>query len=335
MAHNIATIGGRVAMAYQGETPWHGLGTRIQAGTSVAEALEVAALNWSVDLRKIFLEGHIEIPGQRAVVRDLDTQVLGIVGADYKPIQNPDAFNQFQPAIDEFGLTIEAAGALGKGEKLWMLFRMPDSVEPVPGDRVQGYLVGVTSHNGSHAFFAQATPIRVVCQNTLTAAVGDGYKTSSEKGRIFTVQHMGDNVKDQIAQAGRMVKSVTAALKQTGETFAQLAARQMTPAEVVAYIETVFPSGPKGEVSEPLANRRAQVAELVWSGVGAQLAGSNESGTTAWAAYNAVTEYFDHVRPAESKSEGGLKRANQSALFGQGASIKLDALRAARELVAA
>ena len=80
----------------------------------------------------------------------------------------------FAPAVEQFGLTIEAAGALGKGEKAWMLFRLPSTLSPVDGDDVNGYGVAITGHDGKTAYEFRPTPVRVVCQNTLSAAVGAG-----------------------------------------------------------------------------------------------------------------------------------------------------------------
>jgi len=127
------------------------------------------------------------------------------------------------------------------------------------------------------------------------------------------------------------------AMEQTGATFAQLARQRMTPAQVASYIETVLPADqPDGQVSDTLKARRQTIAHLTWSGMGAEMAGSDQHGSTLWAAYNAITEYVDHVRPAEAKSASAKRTANESALFGANAALKVLALQVARrQLVAA
>jgi phage/plasmid-like protein (TIGR03299 family) len=330
MAHNIATINGKAAMAYQGDTPWHKLGTRMDAGAiDVGAALAAASLDWTVSLQHMFLADGREVPKKRAVVRDTDdAAILGTVSHWYKPIQYPDAFGIFQPAVEEFGLTIEAAGALGHGEKAWMLFRLPATLAPVAGDDVNGYGVAITGHDGAHAFEFRPTPIRVVCQNTLDAAIGRG----GAKGRVFGISHIG-NVAKQVDAATGLVFDVLAAMTETGRTFAAMAHTRMTAADVVQFIESVFPPAKDGAVSDKLAERRQTVAELIWTGVGAELAMSETDGQpNAWAAYNAVTEYFDHVVTAASAKREA--ESNVSALFGAGAAYKLAALAQARELVA-
>jgi phage/plasmid-like protein (TIGR03299 family) len=335
MAHNLATINGRTAMAYQGETPWHQLGTRFPSITSIDQALTGAALDWTVRLEDLALVSDGRKVSNKAVVRDGDNTIIDIVSGSYKPIQNAEAFGIFAPAVEKFGLTIESAGALGKGERVWMLFRLPVDVAPVPGDDVRGYGLAITGHNGTQACEFRPTPIRVVCQNTLNAATGAdvrGVRTS--KGQVFSIMHLGD-VKTQVKQASALVERAMDAMKATGDTFASLAAKRLTPDQIKGYIESVFPSE-DGKISDAIALKRAEVARLTWEGVGAELAMSATDGQpNAWAVYNAVTEYFDHVLTGRAKSDKTAAVANRSAIFGAGADVKALALTKARQLVAA
>jgi phage/plasmid-like protein (TIGR03299 family) len=305
----------------------------MEAGlVDVRAALDAAVLNWTVRLERMYLSAESgrgpEVPNRRAVVRDTDGDILGTVSSWYQPIQYADAFGIFQPAVEEFGLTVEAAGALGKGERAWMLFRLPTSVTPVDGDVVNGYGVAVTGHDGKTACEFRPTPIRVVCQNTLDAAIGNG----GNKGRVFSISHIGSNVEAQVKEAKTLVRNVINAMQETGETFAAMARRRMTPQEVAAFVETVFPSKADGSVTKEIEARRMTVLELMATGVGADLAKSATDGLpNAWSCYNAVTEYVDHVAPAEKLATV----RNQSAIFGSGADLKLLALRQASRMVAA
>lgn len=337
MAHNLATIGGKIAMCYQGETPWHQLGTVMPSGVvSVPDALQAASLDWSVALEPMFLADGTQVPKRLAVRRDLDKAVLSTVSEWYEPIQYRDAFSIFQPAVEEFGLTVEAAGALGHGEKAWMLFRLPVTVTPVPGDDVNGYGLALTGHDGNTSFDFRGTPIRVVCQNTLDVATGaiNGIGVNS-KGRLFNVQHIG-NVKTAIEDAKRAVAGVLDTMKRTGDTFAAMAKREMSAVEVAEYIEGVFPAEKDGTVADKTTERRQIINELMFRGHGSALALSATRGNpNAWAVYNAVTEYFDHVSTGAAKSANFRRIKNQAAVFGSGADLKLLALRRAQQLVAA
>lgn len=327
MAHNLATINGRVSFAYQNSTPWHGLGERVASLTSVDAAITAGNLDWTVGLSPMFLADGRQVPDRRAVIRDTDAAILGTVGSRYTPIQNREGFGVLDEACRRHGVTIETVGALGQGERVFMLAKLPTDITVGDGDDVRGYFLLSMAHDGTGSFYGRPTPIRVVCQNTLNAAV------RANVPDVIRLRHT-KSAPQQIKQAETLVTTMIAALEQTGETFATLAAKRLSAREVQQYIARVFPL-PAGETqpSGVLRNKRDAVAELVRVGVGADLAGARGDGsTTVWGAYNAVTEYFDHVRPA---STSNVTAANTSALFGSGYDAKVQALEFARELVLA
>ena len=92
MAHAVES------MAYVGETPWHGLGTNLEAPPSVAEAIRVAGLNWQVNLVRLQMPDGRQVD-RYATVRSTDNKVLGTVGPDYVPVQNDRAFAFFEPYV--------------------------------------------------------------------------------------------------------------------------------------------------------------------------------------------------------------------------------------------
>ena len=91
---------------------------------------------------------------------------MGIVSDRYKVVQNQDAF-QFTDELLGEGVTYETAGSLQIGREFWMLARMPQQYI-IAGDEIAPYLVIMNSHDGGSGVKVAMTPIRVVCQNTLT-----------------------------------------------------------------------------------------------------------------------------------------------------------------------
>ncbi|HEY8409922.1 MAG TPA: DUF932 domain-containing protein, partial [Pyrinomonadaceae bacterium] len=310
---------------------------KVDSLRSVNQALDAAQLNWNVSLepmyRKIGEEFRLSNL-RRADVRDYDSKELGTVGPGYHAIQNSEAFEILQPACEQFGVTIESAGAIKGGARVWMLAKLPDTtITPVPGDDVRGFFLVMVGHDGTLSHHSLPTPIRVVCKNTLNAAtgLGDGKRVQNA---MFSIRHT-KSAAARLDAAKDLVTNMIAALTETGETFAQMAKLQMTAADVVNYIEAVFPNpDPKKEISAVLAKRRATVAELVFNGKGVEMATQLTGGNpNAWSVYNAVTEYFDHVRPAEAGTDNAKRSANEAAVFGQGAAVKFDAFKRAAELV--
>lgn len=332
MAHNLATINGAVAMAYQGGTPWHKLGTRLASMLSVSDALAAAQINYTVHEEPLYTADGTAVPMRKAIVRDDPAGgpgvILSTVGKDYEVIQHTIGFEALNVLCTRYGFTIESAGALGKGERVWILFRMPHTIAPVDGDDVRGYLLATTGHDGSWSYSIKPTPIRVVCQNTLDAASLNG---GADFVRLF---HTKGNA-GKVDGAASIVETIVKTFLETGQTFAEFAARKLSDAEVIRYIETLFPHADDAKPSDVINARRKTIADLVWTGVGSDLARSSTAGApNLWATYNAVTEYFDHVRPAEAKSNAGLDRANLSAIFGSGADMKLRAFNLSRKVLA-
>jgi phage/plasmid-like protein (TIGR03299 family) len=97
--------------------------------------------------------------------------VLGIVGKDYQIVQNRDAFKFFDSIVGGDGIMYETAGALGKGEKIFITAKLPGYIKVGNNDLIEKYLFLTTSHDGSGSITAAFTPVRIVCANTLNAAM--------------------------------------------------------------------------------------------------------------------------------------------------------------------
>lgn len=349
MSHEIAVINGRSAMAYQGEDPWHKLGSvfSTEARTNIALAMEAANLNWNVETRPVYLADGRVNPFSLAVVRDVDDAIIGSVGPKTSLVQNKEAFGILDELVQDFGLEIETAGALYNGAQVWMLAKLPNSTEEiVPGDKVEGYTLIQHAHDNGHSLDGILVQTRVVCKNTMAAALAEHGEANTEKGRVFKVKKT-KNVSFRVDEAAKTMSQLAAALRASNETLRSLARKSLTPREIAEFIEAVIPIKPvtvtangKDAVrvdSKVLTERRKAIAALVFEGVGAKMANqfAAKGQATAWGAVNAISEYFDHVRPAEAQSASSKQKANQSALFGTNAQVKLLALAKARQLVAA
>lgn len=349
MAHMIDMTTGRPAIAYAGETPWHKLGRKMTdvERRNIAAALKLAGLDWDVERialqyattnpdSTIGLQAAKTVPDAFGIVRTDTRAYLGTVGAQFTPIQHREAFDEIlTPLVSAFGCTVEVMASLDGGRRQFALVKMPDAtVTPAAGDDVRGYFCVANGHDGSQSFRAMLTPIRVVCQNTLSMANADGRTVAA-----VTIRHT-KSAPDRLQQAAQLIHRMQAAMTTTGETFAQLAQRTMNARELAQYIEQVIPAPKVAEgeapaaLSDTIKARREEIARLIFDGkhVADGISNASTGVSTAWRAYNAVAEYFDHVRAREAKSQSARMTAYDSALFGGNALIKANALR---QLVAA
>ena len=219
------------SMFYVRETPWHGLGIRVEEALDSKEALKTAGLDWRVNQKPIMTASYEPIPGYRANVRDTDNRILGVVTDRYKIVQNHEAF-AFVDALLGEGVRFETAGSLYEGRKVWMLAKLPERYT-LNGDEIEPYLVFSNSHDGNSSIRVAMTPVRVVCQNTLNLAL------NSAK-RMWATVHVG-NMQDKLEAARNTLLLADKYMEKLGEEFSRLSQIRITDTNVMEYIEMLLP----------------------------------------------------------------------------------------------
>ena len=313
MAHELSNSNGRAAMAYYGETPWHGLGTRLDSPATAAEAMTAAQLNYEVELQSLQTVEQILVPKKKGVVRTDSKQILGVVGNSYRPIQNSECFSFLDSLVQSDDLRYHTAGALGKGERVWMLAKLPGYIRVnSTEDITEKFLLLSNSHDGSSALRVYFTPIRVVCANTLGAA------ERRSKGQGVTITHKGD-LAAKVREAQTILGIADRFFQEIQTGVNRMASYQPTADQVRKLFYAISPDPIEGHNARA-TNVRQDLARLFEEGKGQQIPGVRH---TAWAAFNAITEYIDHHRPVRSKNIAEKKsRRLESIWFGDGANLK-------------
>jgi phage/plasmid-like protein (TIGR03299 family) len=205
-------------MFYIDEVPWHGLGTRLDKPATAQEAIQAARLDWKVKKIPLFAGSkHIPVPDRFAIVRRTGDQiqksdpVLGVVSNEYTPLQNSEAFSFFDPIVGQNAAIYHTAGALGLGERVWILAKLPGQIRVVGDDITEKYLLLSNSHDGKSSVQIKFTPVRVVCQNTLTLALTDG-------SSVFRVSHYS-NIHQKLEQAHQMLGLINERFEGIEQTF--------------------------------------------------------------------------------------------------------------------
>ena len=314
MAHNLATKkDGKVAMFYFGEAPWHKLGAKLENPATAAEAIEAAGLNYQVELVPLFTEAGIPVPRRKGVIRSDSRQVLGSVGTSYVPVQNEEAFQFLDAIVADGGLRYHTAGALGKGERIWMLAKLPGHIRVKnTEDITEKFLLLHNSHDGSSPLRVHFTPIRVVCQNTLSIAERNG------RGLGCSIMHKGD-LESKVYGAQKVLGLANRFFDDLQPKIDLLASYLPTRDQLHQFFCTLYPDPVEGNKTRA-ENVRAELFRLFDEGIGQDIPGIRHS---AWAALHAVTEYVDHRRTTRGQgdSEKASKRL-QSLWFGSGARLK-------------
>lgn len=322
MAHNLNTNKKTSKVAFasgNGQTAWHGLGQIVDGSMTAKQAIELAQLNYDVVKVPILASMpnqsmDMVVPNQFATLRNDTNEVFGVVGSQYEIIQNVEAFNFFDNIVGEGAAIYETAGALGIGQKIFVSAKMPNDIIRINGsdDITEMYVVLTSSHDGSGSIVAMVTPIRVVCQNTLNAALKDS--TNKVKIRHTKNAHIA-------LEQAHEVLGITHVLKQElSDCFNALAKKKITDAKVDELVSAIFAGGgKKDEESTRILNIRNGVFEAYESG-----AGQKGIRGTAWGLYNGITNYLDHKK--EYKNESSMFDSLMGGESFKTAQIALDML---------
>jgi len=321
-----------------GVPAWHRLGTVLDKPATAEQAIQAAHLDWSVTKQPVFI-GERAWPGDCrrygdlcAIVRDdlwrkKKVTVLGFASEQYTPLQNRDAFSFFDTIVGQNAAVYHTAGALGEGERVWILAKLPGCIRIAGDDITEKYLLLSNTHGGSGSVEIKFTPIRVVCQNTLTLAMSDG--------PALHIPHTTD-LTERLTIAARVVNVVIRGYRGIEGVFREMAGSQLGRRELRWYLNQVFPDPKRPDFSDDETYENA----LAWARAdrhGAEYLfyegkGNREKGVagTLWAAYNGVTEYVDHRRYLKATPEKCL----EAIWFGGGSSFKERAYTVAAAAVA-
>ena len=314
MAHEIEMVNGVAQMAYAGELPWHGLGTQVSDDISTDGMMEAAGLDWSVTKQPMYYMDDLgemgEVPGKSALIRSSDNKVMDIVGSDWNPVQNAEAFEFFREFVDSGDMKMHTAGSLKDGKMVWALAKVNDgfTIKTAQGeDSVESYLLFSNPHQYGKSIDVRFTPIRVVCNNTLTLSLNQNVDQYVRMGhqRPF-------NAEDAMATLGMAHKKLET-YKEAAEYLCQ---KSYTSEQMVDYFNQVFPSA-----SDRDSNKSRVAQEVMHTQAGANLGEG-----TFWQLYNTTTYMADHTLGRNSDTR------LQSSWYGSNANMKKKALELAVEM---
>lgn len=336
MAHNIhyneAT--GKHSFFSVKEKAWHSLGQLVSDYLTSAEALRFAGLDFTVEKRKLFtydtqnlfgnadtIAPNIPVPDFYATIRTDNETPLGVVGKNYSVVQNVDAFAFFDSIVGGDGIQYETAGALGKGERIFITAKLPGYIKVGSDDLIEKYLFLTTSHDGYGSITAAFTPVRIVCNNTLNAALRNCSNT-------VRIRHTA-GAKERLEQAHKVMGISNTLSGQLEIIFNQWAMVRITDNEVRRLIEMALAPNKevlhesKSEGNTTVSQQFAAVCEDVYTY--SQTSPTQQTATTKgtlFGAYNAVTGYYQNIRNYKSEESklksllyGGLAQERTARAF--------------------
>jgi len=322
------------SFASNAEKAWHGLGQIVENAMTAEMAISLANLDYEVLKTSIhanipnasedYPEDFVKIEDKFATYRADTNLPLGIVGSRYEIIQNKDAFSFFDAIIDDGEAIFETAGALGNGEKIFVTAKLPDDML-VQGEKCDKYIILTNSHDGTSSIVAGFTTIRVVCNNTLQAAL------RNLTNKVYIQHRIG--AKERLQEAYKVMGIASKYMTEVSDVFNQMAKVKMEDAQFKQYIiDVMMPEHKiiKGEeeqeqISTRFKNQVSSIYEFAMSHPTQQTSAAKG---TVWGAYNAISGYYNYVhkyRDSEQKFT--------SQMFGSGYIKILKAFQKAEALI--
>ena len=282
MSANIST------MIYVNETPWHGLGVHYDAPPkSSQEIIEGAKLDWEVDSAEMYTDYHTKVGSYHAIYRKDTNDVLGVVNtARPKLVQNTDTFNAFDSLIDK-SIDLETAASLGNGENVFGCFKVREQYKIID-DAVDHYFVVLNEHlKVDGKVTVLNTPVRVVCQNTLSAALTRNFY----KLRVPVTSDTGANMEI----ASRIISSVGEAIQCLQKRAEKMVSAKIDRSYVETVLDELFPY--VSALDSDTYSRANETTSMIRETFLTQCMGADNLANyrgTAYQVFNALTDFETH-----------------------------------------
>lgn len=355
MAHELDFAeNGEAAMAFVGQTPWHGLGQSLEPGADIEVWRKAAHMDWEIQRSAVqYVSGQHDVmsgdslrlfPEKHVLYRSDNGRPLSVVSDKYKIVQPKEVLGFYRDLVGVAGMELETAGVLFGGRRFWALANtgrmvdlkgqnvLKDGKSLYIPDTVKGYLLLSTSCDGTLATTARFTSIRVVCNNTLSVATADNYSTVRvPHNRVWNAkevhEQMGfiDNGWDKFRNNIEHLANTVL----TREQGVEFLVRLLGDMDVNGKLETNPTKDQMDDIiaaqSPAVANKCANVWELyTGSGLGSKM---DSSEGTYWGILNAITQTVDYHTGHRTQDA----RLNGS-WFGTGNTLKTKAFELALEM---
>ena len=298
-----------------GEAAWHSQGVVTQGTLPAREAFETADALFTVETRPLYyLSDEMDgMPTEHfAVVRTDNNGLLGLVSKQYEIVQNDSLLRMAEFIREE--VDMDCVIVLSDGAKVCFTATLRGAeTDIVPGDTVKRRIVGYLGHDGKTGCGAKFTNIRVVCQNTLTAAMQDSGARSS-----ITHKNGANNNFDALISSIDVARQdfVTEC-----ELMREFSREAMNLNQFNEFVDEVY------NIDEGQVFRKRQALERAFQqGYGAVAYAPD----TLWNGINAITQVETSPR-CTTAAKGRAQFARGT--FGAGAQISKRAFAAAQDLL--
>ena len=290
MSANINKTNGKASIFTTAAT-WHGLESQVSQPSTSEEVIKLAGLDYTVEKKELYTpveEEYVIVPDKYATIRT-DTNVpLGVVGERYNVLQNTDAFKFIDEIVGKKDAIFQSAGALGKGEKIWLSVKLPEVCVVGNDDIAEHYFFLSNSHDGSRSVELGFTNIFIVCENTMKMALSSAKKKKR-------VRHTA-SVNTKLIEAADLMGITRQRVQQLQKTYNAMSKVDIKDTQLRRFIEIAMKPEAEYISKDEFSTRFKNIVDNVYAySVGDSAQQLETRKGTLFGALNGVTGYYNNV----------------------------------------
>ena len=264
-----------------------------QQSNRIQDVLNQTNLNWTVREESLTTQSGIIIPKQKAIVREDTNEVLSIHGEGYYPYQNHQLIELLDKVSQQSGLPIHRGGLFGNGEKVFIQLKSNDM--KLGNDRIEGYITGINSFDGTTSLAFGPSNITISCQNTFFGAFRSmDTKVRHTKNMVMRVEDICRGLEKVIDEESKMFQDI----KMLSET-RMTKQNEDWVTRVLFNIEKEVDLNNEKQVSSVTRNK----LNRFYVDMNGEL---KEKGDNMWGLFSSVTKYTTHSMSKGDNSENKM-----------------------------
>lgn len=264
----------------------------------IQDVLNQTNLNWTVREESLTTQSGIIIPKQKAIVRDDTNEVLSIHGEGYYPYQNHQLIELLDKVSQQSGLPIHRGGMFGNGEKVFIQLKSNDL--KLGNDRIEGYITGINSFDGTTSLAFGPSNITISCQNTFFGAFRSmDTKVRHTKNMVMRVEDICRGLEQVVEEESKMFEDI----KRMSET-------RMTKENEDWVTRTLFNIMEDADLNdeESVSTVTRNKLTRFYVDLNGEL---KEKGDNVWGLFSGVTKHTTH-----SMNKGDKTKNMENKMFG-------------------
>lgn len=294
--------------------PWKDLGTLFKDSVSSSrEMIEKAKLNYSCSAHVMYTDVSQRVGGYHAIYRDDCMNVLGVVNNRYPSIvQNEDSFLVMEPMIQTGLVSVETVSEASGGSLVFGCFKLNKKFS-ILDDEVDHYFIVINDHlRPDGKVTVLNTPVRVVCQNTLSYALSSS--VLKLRMPVFPDPKANKNISDQI------LESVEVAIDRLNHRSKKMYDTKIELSYIDKVVDELFPYTGNPDESD-IFSKKNEAVDMMRDTFHQCLDEDNLDNYrgTVYYVYNALVDYATHYFKSADKGYDLVYKMNLLPGFGSSA----------------